>query len=66
MSNFEEILHLMIQAGNTSLDDTSMKFTPYVLYMTHIQKPFLATSNCAIFKMAAIKQNGRHFSRGCM
>ena len=30
-----------------------MKFTPYVLYMTHIQKRFLATSNSAIFKMAA-------------
>ena len=39
--------------GNTSLDDTSMKFTPYVLYMTHIQKRFLTTSNSAIFKMAA-------------
>ena len=25
-----------------------MKFTPYVLYMTHIQKRFLATSNSAI------------------
>ena len=30
-----------------------MKFTPYVLCMTHIQKRFLATSNSAIFKMAA-------------
>ena len=30
-----------------------MKFTPYVLYMTHIQKRFLATSNLAIFKIAA-------------
>ena len=48
--------------GNTSLDDTSMKFTPYDFYMKHIQKRFLATSNSAIFKMAAKKQNGRHFS----
>ena len=32
-----------------------MKFTPYVLYMTHIKKRFLATSNSAIFKMAAKK-----------
>ena len=23
--------------GNTSVDDTSMKFSPYVLYMTHIK-----------------------------
>ena len=23
---------------NTSVDDTSMKFSPYVLYMTHIKK----------------------------
>ena len=42
--------------GNTSFDDTSMKFTPYVLYMTHIQKRFLAASNLAIFKMAAKKK----------
>ena len=32
-----------------------MKFTPYVLYITHIQKRFLATSTSAIFKMAAKK-----------
>ena len=30
-----------------------MKFTPYVLYMTRIQKRFLATSNSPTFKMAA-------------
>ena len=52
--------------GNTSLDGTSMKFKPYVPYMTHVKKRFLATSNLAIFKMAAKKQNGRHISRGCM
>ena len=23
--------------GNTSVDNTSMKFSPYVLYMTHIK-----------------------------
>ena len=38
---------------NTSFDDTRMKFTPYVLHMSHIQKRFLATSNSATFKMAA-------------
>ena len=52
--------------GNTSLDDTSMKFLLYALYITHIQKRFLATSNSTIFKMAAEKQNGRHLSQGCM
>ena len=56
----------LLSEQNTSFDDTSMKFTPYVLYMTHIQNRFLATSISAIFKMAAKKQNGRHFSRGCM
>ena len=37
-----------------------MKFTPYVLYMTHIQKRFLATSNSAIFKMAAKMADTSH------
>ena len=47
-----ELLSEQIE-GNTSLDDTGMKFSPYVPYMTHVQKRFLATSNSAIFKIAA-------------
>ena len=34
-----------------------MKFTQYVLYMTRFHQRFLATSNFAIFKMAAKKQS---------
>ena len=52
LANVVELLSEQIK-GNTSFDDTSMEFTQYVLYMTHIQKRFLATSNSAIFKMAA-------------
>ena len=44
-----QLLSEQIQ-GNTSFDDTSMKFSTYVLYMTYIQKRFLATSNLAIFQ----------------
>ena len=37
----------------TSLDDTSMKISPYVHYITHIKKRFLATHNLFISKAAA-------------
>ena len=47
--------------GNTLLDDTSLIFTPYVLYLTQIQKRFLTTINSAITKknkMADTSQAG--------